>query len=837
MRCYVAYYCSCIEHHPRNHTHFVAFLVTEKMFLALCRRSLRIVILNGRPSTSSAFRGFSSVLGDDKPKQSLIEYSIPQRVRQKVLTASDAVALVRNGDTICCAGFVSQGVPEAVLEALGKRYEETGEPHSLTIFFGGGPGDWGKRGLSNLARVSDKPNIPPMLSRTIGSHYGQVPLVEKLALENKVEAWTLPMGSVSRMIRAQATHSPGHITMVGIGTFVDPDILGGAANEVALQSPFHKSLVQKIVLDGQTYLMYKALPINVAIIRGTTADLRGNISMEQESLLVDSKIIAAAARNSGGIVIAQVKRLAATGSLPARTIAIPSPLVDAIVVVDEEDYDKYHSMSLVEKQNPAYTGEVVTPRDEIQKMPMDIRKIIARRAFFNMKPDDIVNLGIGLPEGVASVASEENLLKYVTLSTEAGAFGGLPASGHSFGPAINPEAFLEMNQMFDFYDGGGLVRRPTSLKFRCTCHTVTNRSLMDNIVFGLQDVCFLGAAQVSKTGDVNVSRMTKSRLTGPGGFIDISQSTRKVCFMTTFTAKGLEVSNTENGDLDITQEGSVTKFVDEVFEKTFSGDIAVKRGQEVWYITERAVFRRSAAHKVIELVEIAPGVDLQKDVLDKMEFKPVISKDLKIMDRRIFKTEKMNVLGEMFGTFQEKFSYNEEDHIGFLDLFGITLTTEEDVRWFYKTFRSVLAPLVEAKGPINLVVNYNGFDLRKGLEDAYYSGAKAIEKDMFKTVKRYSGDAFSRAKLGKQLEMSHWDFDSLYDLFDVNKNGKISPEELKKGMYGLFNIHLTPNEFALFFKNEYETEIDRDDFISGLNSLVLTHSQIRAAVERIGKPI
>jgi propionate CoA-transferase len=353
----------------------------------------------------------------------------------------------------------------------------------------------------------------------------------------------------------------------------------------------------------------------------------------------------------------------------------------------------------------------------------------------------------------------------------------------------------------------------------------------------VQDVSFLGAAQVSKTGDVNVSRMTKSRLTGPGGFVDISQSTRKVCFLTTFTAKGLEVSTTENGDLKISQEGTVTKFVDQVFETTFSGDVAVKRGQEVWYITERAVFRRSAAHKVIELVEIAPGVDLQKDILDHMEFKPAISKDLKIMDRRIFKTEKMNVLGEMFGTFQDKFSYNEEDHIGFLDLFGITLTTEEDVRWFYKTFRSVLAPLVEAKGPINLVVNYNGFDLRKGLEEAYFSGAKAIEKDMFKTVKRYSGDAFSRAKLGKQLEMSHWNFDGLYDLFDVNKNGKISPEELKKGMYGLFNIHLTPNEFALFFKNEYETEIDRDDFINGLNSLMLTHSQIRAAVERIGKPI
>jgi len=286
-----------------------------------------------------------------------------------------------------------------------------------------------------------------MLRRTIGSHYGQVPKVAELALQEKTEAWTLPMGSVSRMIRAQSTHSPGHITSVGIGTYVDPEISGGAANEKATKSQLHEKLVTRITIDDQVNLMYKAIPIDVAIIRGTTGDAQGNITLEEESLLCDQMIAAAAAKNSGGLVIAQVKRLAAAGSLPSRQVAVPGALVDCIVVVDEKDHDTLHGMSFVERHNPALTGELVTPRDEIMPMELGIRKIIARRAFFGLKPDKIVNLGIGMPEGVASVAAEEGMLDYVTLSTEPGVFGGLPASGHSFGPAFNASALVEMNQM------------------------------------------------------------------------------------------------------------------------------------------------------------------------------------------------------------------------------------------------------------------------------------------------------------------------------------------------------------------------------------------------------
>jgi propionate CoA-transferase len=328
---------------------------------------------------------------DGKSQQ--LRYHIPQRVRQKLISASDAVALVRDGDTVFVSGFVAQGAPEAVLKALGERFEESNSPKNLTLLFGGGPGDYGERGLSHLAKTSPD-GSSCMLRRTIGGHYGQVPKVAELVLQDKVEAWTLPMGSISRMVRAQSTHSPGHITTVGIGTYGDPDQAGGAANELAKKSPLHSQLVSKLEVQGHANLMYKALPIDVAIIRGTTADMQGNISIEHESLLCDQKIAAAAAKNSGGIVIAQVKRVAATGSIPSRAVAIPGPLVDCVVVVDDEDHDELHGMSYQERHNPAFTGEVRTPQEGIPKMPLNIRKVIARRAFFGLKPNTIINLGM-----------------------------------------------------------------------------------------------------------------------------------------------------------------------------------------------------------------------------------------------------------------------------------------------------------------------------------------------------------------------------------------------------------------------------------------------------------
>lgn len=533
------------------------------------------------------------------------------------------------------------------------------------------------------------------------------------------------MGSISRMIRAQSTHSPGHITSVGLGTFCDPDESGGATNDAARKSPMHSLLVTKMDINGQTNLIYKALPIDVGIIRGTTADSQGNITLEHESLLCDQKIIAAAAKNSGGIVIAQVKRVAADGSLKARDVQVPGAFVDCVVVVDEKDHDSLHRMSYPTAHNAVLCGEIKMPTGVVEAIPLGIRKMISRRAFLEVRPNQIINLGIGLPEGVASVADEENMLDYLVLSTEPGSFGGLPASGHEFGPSYNASSLMEMNQMFDCYDGGIL------------------------------DICFLGAAEVSKDGDVNVSRMAKDRLTGPGGFIDISQSTKNVVFMTPMTTKGLEISSTTSG-LKIKKEGQVKKFVQKVFEKTFSGNEAVRRGQQVLYVTERAVFRRTAKYDVIELIEIAPNVDLQSDVIDQMDFVPIVSPALKIMDERIFRGAKMNVSNEMFGSLERRCTYHHQDHTMFLDLFGITLNSEDDVRWLFDGLREILRPLVKNKGKIDMVVQYDGFDIRNGLSSLYVNETSKLEEEMYNSVKRYTGHAFKRAQLKRQIKISEW---------------------------------------------------------------------------------
>jgi propionate CoA-transferase len=342
-----------------------------------------------------------------------------------------------------------------------------------------------------------------------------------------------------------------------------------------------------------------------------------------------------------------------------------------------------------------------------------------------------------------------------------------------------------MNQMFDFYDGGGL------------------------------DMCFLGCGEVSTTGDVNVSRLHKDTLTGPGGFIDISQSTRNICFVTSFTAKGLKVAASD-GNLNIESEGQVKKFVSTVFEKTFSGDEAVRRGQTVFYVTERAVFRRSSESDTIELIEIAPGVDLQKDILDQMEFTPAVSTDLKSMDPRIFKNEKMGVAGDFFGSLEERCIYHTGDHTMYLDLFGITLNNEEDVEWFINGLRDILSPYFKENGPIDMVVNYDGFDIGKGLSDIYSEKVQALQQQMYKSVKRYTGQAFQRAKLKTKLSMSDWDPDELFDQFSTNQKDVLSLEELRNGFLENFHVHLTPSHIQHFLRGPSELTVDRATFAMGV---------------------
>ena len=604
------------------------------------------------------------------------------------------------------------------------------------------------------------------MKRAIGGHFGQVPLLGKLATSNQIEAWTLPMGSISRMIRAQATHSPGHITTVGLGTYVDPTPgigCGGAANQLALDSPLQKELVTKLSIGNSDYLMCKALPIQVAIIRATTADSSGNLAFEHESLLCDQRNIAMAARNSGGVVLAQVKRLCAVGSLSSRSVGVPGAMVDCVCVVPEDQHDEYHPQSYATRSDPVLCGEIKSPADETPKMPLNERKVIARRASFALKSGKTINLGIGLPEGVASVAAEEGQLPFVTLTTEPGVFGGLPASGHEFGPAFNADAIIEMNQMFDAYDGG------------------------------LLDMSFLGAAQISRVGDVNVSRMSASKLIGPGGFIDISQSTRNICFTSTFTAKGLDIEfDGEEGSIAILEDGKVKKFVNDVYERTFSGDEAVRRGQKVFYVTERAVFRRTAAHDCLELIEIAPGIDLERDVLAQMEFMPAISPNLKEMDRRIFRFQKMGI--ELFGSLKDRVKYRSTDHSIFIDLFGISLAREEEIEWFANALDQVLTPMTKKKGKADVIVTYDNFDLRSGLEEAYSAALERVEEKHYKSVKRYSGKAFRRAKLKQMANIESWDAHAAFALMDEDGSGDLSPEEFRRGVRKHFGIKLKQAE-------------------------------------------
>lgn len=469
-------------------------------------------------------------------------------------------------------------------------------------------------------------------------------------------------------------------------------------------------------------------------------------------------------------MLAQVKRICETGSLSSRSVGVPGAMVDCVCVVDESEQDIYHPMSYTKRNDPVLYGKIRSPAEDVPKLPLNERKIIARRASLALKPGKVINLGIGLPEGIASVAGEEGQLQYVTLTTEPGVFGGFPAAGREFGPASNADALVEMNEMFDFYDGGGL------------------------------DMCFLGAAQISPQGDVNVSRMSAEKLIGPGGFIDISQSTRNISFLCTFTAKGLDIDcDGAEGKITIIKDGKIKKFVNQVHERTFSGREAVRRGQKVYFVTERAVFRRTASHDVIELIEIAPGVDLQKDILDQMEFEPVISPNLKQMDERIFRQGKMEI--ELFGEIQDRVTYHEGDHVIFIDLTGISLASEDEVGWLGRSLDLILQPITNERGPVDAIVNYDSFDCKLGLEEAYADAIEALSNRHYKSVKRYSFNAFRRAKLKSMARVEEWDAKSLFREWDEDSTGDLSPLQLRQGVREKFGVRLKQAELDALCKD------------------------------------
>lgn len=509
-----------------------------------------------------------------------------------VRSVESAMELIRSGETIATSGFVGCGTPDALLDGLARRFRESGDPAGLTLLFAAGQGDGGEQGLNRLAE-------PGLLRRVVGGHWGLIPRVAALAVSGQIEGWNLPQGVISRLYRDMAAGLPGTVSRIGLHTFVDPRSQGGRVNERTTDD-----LVEVVHLGGEELLFYRATPIDVALLRGTSADEHGNITMEREALTLDNLAMACAARNNGGKVIVQVERIVAAGSLDPRLVKIPHILVDAVVVAPPE----LHRQTYATAFNPGYAHEVRIPLDLIPPMPMNERKIAARRAAMELPDGGVVNLGIGMPDGVSTVAAEEHVIDRITLTTEPGIVGGMPASGGDFGAALNPDALIDQNQQFDFYQGGGL------------------------------DLTVLGMAELDADGNVNVSRFGP-RLTGAGGFIDISQSARTVVFVGTFTAGGMQVGISD-GRLTILSEGRSRKLVRHVEQVTFNGRYAASLGQRVLYVTERAVF--AATPEGLRLIEVAPGIDIERDVLGQMDFAPIVQ-DVALMDSRIFLPQPMGL--------------------------------------------------------------------------------------------------------------------------------------------------------------------------------------------------
>lgn len=617
---------------------------------------------------------------------------------KKVISAQDAIAIVQDEDVLATSGYGGNGTPDQLIVSLEKRFLETGSPKNLTLVFAGGQGDGKAKGLNHLGHAG-------LLKRVIGGHYGLIPEIEKLAVGNKIEAYNIPEGVITHLYRDIASGKPGTLSRVGLDTFVDPREEGGKVNDITTED-----IVELVELGGKQALFYKAFPINVAFIRGTTADPDGNVTMERESLLLENLSMAIAAKNSGGYVICQVERIAQEGSLDSRQVKIPGVMVDCVVVAEAQ----HHMQTYGTQYNPAYSGEVRIPPQTLDRLILDERKVIARRAALELAPNSVINLGIGLPDCIGAIAGEEKVQDLITLTVDPGVIGGVPMGGLDFGAAVNCQAVIDHGSQFDFIDGGGL------------------------------DSAYLGMAEADRYGNVNASRFGR-RLSGCGGFINISQNSHKVIFLSTFSSSGLEIEIAD-GRARILKEGKIVKFVDRVGQITFSGRHAAEKSQDVLYITERCVFKLTSSG--LELTEVAPGIDIERDILSKMPFAPEMRDPIE-MDSSIFRPEPMGLRSRFLDIhIDDRISYDADKNTLFLDFAGMRVRDEADLAAIKKAVDATLGPLGKR---VYSIVNYDRFVADDDIIAEYLDLVKYVEEKYYISVSRYTNSGFLRLKLGKEL--------------------------------------------------------------------------------------